>query len=659
MKNRILKIVTSIILTLTVSLSSSATSLLFMPTVSVYGAEKKMTVDELIKSMTLRDKIAQMMMVSFRYWDEDLAEGENPTNFTVMNEQVAGIIETYHLGAVIYFAQNLEETKQSYELTMEMQKAAVKNGGIPMLVCADQEGGLVYRLKTGTALPGNMALGATANSGYSYLAGQVIGSELSTIGINTNLAPVVDVNNNANNPVIGLRSYSDNPNVVGEMAVASVAGMAEYHVAGCAKHFPGHGDTAVDSHYGLSSVDKSLEELLTCELVPYKALINQGVDMIMTAHILYPKLEKDMLYSFKTGKEEALPATMSDDIITGLLKESLGFDGIVVTDAMNMNGITDSWEPVQAVVNAIWAGADMICMPCSLASSKDIVALENIIAGVEVSVQAGDIPMSRIDDAVTRILNVKEKHGILEWSASDYAEENAMATVGSDFHRELERQMAAAAVTVVQNKDNTLPLSINEKSKVLIMVPYENEKAQMLMGWNRAKAAGLIPKGAEIRSVRFDKNTSLETYKKNIQWADTLILLSEISSSAKMNGNSWESAYLLEVINYAESKGKTTIVQSVDKPYDVQSYPQADAVLAVYGSKGSSVDPTEALVGGITRTKAACGPNIIAGMEVILGTFGAKGTLPVDIPKMENGEYTSEVIFERGFGITYEKKEGL
>ena len=169
----------------------------------------------------------------------------------------------------------------------------------------------------------------------------------------------------------------------------------------------------------------------------------------------------------------------------------------------------------------------------------------------------------------------------------------------------------------------------------------------------------MIPKGAEIRSVRFDKNTSLETYKKNIQWADTLILLSEISSSAKMNGNSWESAYLLEVINYAESKGKTTIVQSVDKPYDVQSYPQADAVLAVYGSKGSSVDPTEALVGGITRTKAACGPNIIAGMEVILGTFGAKGTLPVDIPKMENGEYTSEVIFERGFGITYEKKEGL
>lgn len=649
MKKRIIKIVLSFLLMLSLGLSS----------VSVWGAEKKTSVDEMVSRMTLRDKIAQMMMVSFRYWDEELPVGEKPTNFTIMNEQVAQIVENYHLGAVIYFAQNLEETKQSYELTMELQKAAVKNGGIPMLICADQEGGLVYRLKTGTALPGNMALGATANSGYSYIAGQIIGSELSTIGVNTNLAPVVDVNNNANNPVIGLRSYSDDPNVVGEMASMAIVGMGEYDVVSCAKHFPGHGDTAVDSHYGLPTVDKSLEELLTCELVPYKALIKQGVDMIMTAHILYPELEKDAMYSFKTGKEEALPATMSDDIITGLLKKELGFGGIVVTDAMNMEGITNSWDPIQAVVNAIGAGVDMICMPCSLSSSKDIGALESIIAGVETSVQAGDIPMSRIDDAVTRILKVKQKHGILEWSASNYSEEKALTTVGSDFHRELERQMAASAVTVVQNKNNTLPLNLNKKSKVLIMVPYENEKAQMLMGWNRAKAAGLVPEGAQVRSVRFDKNTVLKTYKKDIQWADTVILLSEISNVTKMNGKSWESAYLLEVISYAESSGKITIVQSVDKPYDVQSYPWADAVLAVYGSKGSSVDPTEALVGGITKTEMACGPNIIAGMEVILGTFGAKGTLPVDIPEFINGEYTSNIVFPRGYGLTYEKKEGL
>lgn len=636
------------------------TLMLLMVTVSlmsgtVVGAEKKSEVEKLVSQMSLRDKIGQMMMLSFSTWDENLQDDQPAVSFTVMNEQVAGVIEKYNPGAVVYFSQNLKETKQAYELTVDMQEAAVKDGGIPMLICADQEGGIVYRLKTGTALPGNMALGATANLNYSYIAGRVIGSELSAIGINTNLAPVVDVNNNAGNPVIGLRSYSDEPKVVGEMAAASLLGMAEYDVVGCAKHFPGHGDTQTDSHYGLPCVDKSLEELVECELMPYGAVITQGVDMIMTAHILYPELEKDTVYSFKTGKEEALPATMSDDIITGLLKQTMGFEGIVVTDAMNMEGVTDSWDPVQAVVNAISAGVDMICMPCTLASQEDIIALENIIASVEASVQKGNIPMSRIDDAVTRILKVKEKNGILEWKTSDSSLERAMTIVGSDSNREAERQIAAAAVTVVQNKNNTLPLKIDSQSKVLVMVPYENEKTQMLMGWNRAKEVGLVPKGAEIEAVCFDKKTSLKTYEKQMQWADVIIMNSEIGSAKKMNGGSWESAYLLEVIDYAERAGKITVVQSVAKPYDVQSYPKADAVLAVYGNKGSGADPTEVLIGGVTKTEAACGPNITAGMEVILGVFDAKGVLPVDVPKFVDGEYTSEIVFSRGYGLSYER----
>ena len=345
---------------------------------------------------------------------------------------------------------------------------------------------------------------------------------------------------------------------------------------------------------------------------------------------------------------------MSDDIITRLLKESMGFSGIVVTDAMNMEGITDSWDEVQAVVNSIAAGVDMICMPCNLTSMEDVEALEKIITEVEAAVQKESIPMSRIDDAVTRILTVKQKHGILEWNASKPSLENALSIVGGDYNRTIERQTAAAAVTVVQNKNNTLPLKIKKRSKVLIMVPYANEEAQMLMGWNRAKEAGLIPDSTKVRSVCFDENTTLKTYKKDIRWADTVIIISEVGSAAKMNGGSWESAYPLEVISFAEKKRKTTIVESVSKPYDVQSYPMADAVLAVYGSKGSDVDPTEALVGGITKTEAACGPNIIAGMEVILGTFGAKGTLPVDIPEFVDGEYTSKIVFPRGYGLVYE-----
>lgn len=617
------------------------------------GAEEQ-TVENRLAAMPLREKITQMLMVDFRNWDENTNDDAAMSGFTVMNDQVRDIVQRYRFGAVIYFAQNLTGTEQAYHLTQALQQAAVEDGGIPILICTDQEGGSVYRLGTGTALPGNMALGAAGDRNYGYLSGRIIGSELRALGINTNLAPVVDVNSNAANPVIGLRSYGDDPVQVGQMASAAISGMSQFDVVGCAKHFPGHGDTAVDSHYGLPRVDKTLEELLECELKPYEILMNQGIEMIMTAHILYPQLEDSREYSRKTGKMEALPASMSPKIIQGLLKETLGFEGIVVTDAMNMAGIADHWDSVQAVVQAIKAGADMICMPCTLEKAEDVRRLEAILRGVEEAVETGVIPMERIDDGVRRILTVKENRGILDWKAGEHTLEAALATVGGEANREAERHMAAAAVTVVENKNNTLPLRLTEQSRVLMLVPYENEKAQMVLGWNRAYAAGLIPQGAQVDVVRFSKNATLDTFRTQIDWADVLIFNSEIGSSAGLNGGRWESAYILQVLEYAENRGKTTIVQSVDKPYDVQTYPKADAVVAVYGCKGSTMDPTEVLVGGATGAADAFGPNIVAGIEVILGVFGAKGKLPVDIPVFENGHFAEEVRYPRGYGITYD-----
>lgn len=611
------------------------------------------SVESIVKSMSLQDKVTQMLMVDFRYWDENTSDNVAQKGLTVMNSQVREIIEDYNFGAVIYFAQNLTGTEQAYNLTYQMQTAARKNGGIPMIICTDQEGGSVYRLGSGTALPGNMALGATGNTEYARMAGQIIGSELSVLGINTNLAPVVDVNNNANNPVIGLRSYGDDPVAIGNMASAAIEGMKEYGVIGCAKHFPGHGDTATDSHYGLPIVDKSLSALQSCELKPFEISIEHGVDMIMTAHILYPQLEKDKIVSEKTGKAESLPATMSDDIITRLLKEQMGFDGIVVTDAMNMAGVTDKWSPVEAVVNSIKAGVDMICMPCELSCLKDVKTLDKIINGVVSAINCGEIPMSRIDDAVRRIIRVKFNNGILAKDVDYYSLAEAKSIVGCEENRNKEREIAAAAVTVVQNSNKTLPLKMSKTSKVLMFVPYNNEKGQMIMGWNRAKNAGLIPDGAQVEVVRFDSSTTLNTYKSKIQWADTLIFNSEITKASKMNGGSWESKYILNVIDYAESLGKTTVVQSVDKPYDVQSYKKADAVIAVYGCKGSTVDPTQALTGGVTGSESAYGPNIIAGIEVIFGVFSAQGKLPVDIPQYKNGAYTNSSAYPRGYGLTY------
>lgn len=439
------------------------------------------------------------------------------------------------------------------------------------------------------------------------------------------------------------------------MASATIAGLKDYNVIGCAKHFPGHGDTATDSHYGLPIVNKSKAELLNNELKPYKIAINQGIEMIMTAHILYPQLDDTTVVSEKTGNEEKKPATMSKAIITDLLKGEMGFNGVVTTDAMNMKAIADTFGESQAVKLAIEAGADLICMPTVLYNQEDVKKLDTIIDYVEAAVNNGEISESRLDDGCRRILTVKENRGILDWKESNFSLNKALSTVGSATNRATEREIAAAAVTVVKNENNTLPLVVKEKQKILMLCPYDNERAQMIMGYNRAKEAGLIPDSAEVKVVRYN-GSNMDAVKENIDWADTVFVNSEISAASRFSSNHWLYSNVEDIVDYTREKGKKSIVMSVDKPYDVQMYANADAILAVYGCKGSSVDVTEAIVGGVTSSKAAYGPNIIAGIEVALGTFGAQGTLPVNIPVYDKIAklYTDTIKYKRGYGITYQ-----
>ena len=439
------------------------------------------------------------------------------------------------------------------------------------------------------------------------------------------------------------------------MASATISGLKDYNVIGCAKHFPGHGDTATDSHYGLPIVNKSKAELLNNELKPYKIAINQGIEMIMTAHILYPQLDDTTVVSEKTGNEEKKPATMSKAIITDLLKGEMGFNGVVTTDAMNMKAIADTFGESQAVKLAIEAGADLICMPTVLYNQEDVKKLDTIIDYVEAAVNNGEISESRLDDGCRRILTVKENRGILDWKESNFSLNKALSTVGSATNRATEREIAAAAVTVVKNENNTLPLVVKEKQKILMLCPYDNERAQMIMGYNRAKGAGLIPDSAEVKVVRYN-GSNMDAVKENIDWADTVFVNSEISTASRFSSNHWLYSNVEDIVDYTHEKGKKSIVMSVDKPYDVQMYANADAILAVYGCKGSSVDVTEAIVGGVTSSKAAYGPNIIAGIEVALGTFGAQGTLPVNIPVYDKTAklYTDTIKYKRGYGITYQ-----
>ena len=632
----------------------------------------------ILSRMSLRQKITQMLMVDFRYWEEpkpvNAAQGQK-IPVTVLNDPIRSLLESYQFGAMIYFAQNLEDTLQSRQLSEDVQWAAMAKGGLPMLICADQEGGMVYRLASGTAMPGNMALGAIGDLEQAKEAGALIGRELLAVGINTNLAPVADINNNANNPVIGLRSFGDDPEAVGKLTCAMAEGLEMAGVIACAKHFPGHGDTDIDSHYGLPVVNRSEEELEANEFVPFRMAVKQGIDMIMTAHILYPKLDDTRVYSEKTGKQEALPATMSKKILTDLLRKKMGFQGVIVTDAMNMAGVAGTYNQVQSIILAVMAGADLICMPCVLEKDEDARSLDAIIEGLEAAVMDGRLDEEQLDQSVRRILMLKEKAGLLDawdrdpdgtglkmWDGKTDCSclsrlvpsaEQALAIVGSKENRELERKLAADAVTLIRNREQTIPLSVSEIEMVLMLCPYQNEEAQMAMGWNRAKAAGRIPESAGIEIFRFSEETmkNTGTLEALLARADAVIVSSELSTAEHMAYRSWLSAVPQFAVTYCRQHGKKSIVMSVNRPYDVQLYPDADAVLAVYGCRGSSVDVTEALVGGATGGQAAYGPNIIAGIEVILGVCEPKGTLPVDIPAFDPdaGCYTEQIVYPRGY----------
>lgn len=604
-------------------------------------------VQSIMEKMTLRQKITQMIMPDFRKWTLDVNKSA-AADFTEMNDEVAKIIEDYDFGGIILFANNVKTTQQSFQLVHDMQEAATEDGGTPLLIGIDQEGGIVYRLGSGSALPGNMAIGATGSESMARRAGQIIGRELSALAINTNFAPTVDVNNNPNNPVIGLRSFGDDPQEVAKLSVAMIQGMNDYNIITSAKHFPGHGDTATDSHTGLPVVDKSLETLKQCELVPFQAAMDAGTDMFMVAHICYPQVDPTKVISEKTGEEVGIPATVSKVFLTDIVRNQMDYDGVLITDAMNMQGLSDIFGQVEACLRSIEAGIDILLMPCVLYDDEeDIKDMDAIIEGIESAVAEGRITEERLEQSVERILKLKEKRGILDYDESDYSLENALEEVGSQFNRDEERKISAAAVTVTKNENDVLPLAPKAGEKVLLLGAYDNEIPGLDLGFRRVEDAGLA-NGVEYETFRYTSTTSEATLRAKIADCDYVVCISEVGSAAQMKSTNWLTAKPTLAVDIAKELGKKSVIMSISKPYDVQNYGSADAIVAVYGNKG--MDPTEALT-----PDAAFGPNIIAGVEVIFGVFGAQGKLPVNVNRFdeESASYTEEIVYPNGYGITY------
>lgn len=339
----------------------------------------KKEAQEILNAMSLEEKVYQMFVVT----PEQLT---GVGTVTAAGNTTKECLEKYPVGGLIYFAPNIVSKEQTIEMLGEIQEYAFELEGIPLFLCVDEEGGRVARIANNPSFGIDKVkpMNEVKSVDEAYETGRKIGKYLSEIGFNVDFAPDADVLTNRNNTVIGNRSFGDNADVVTKYALAYSDGLHTYGVLSTFKHFPGHGATTDDTHKGIAYTDKSLEELNECELIPFKAAQDNEVDMVMISHISLPTVLGDNT-----------PCTLSHYMITEILRQELGYDGIVITDAMNMGAITNNYNHNQAVKKAINAGVDMVLTPVDFKS-----AVNSVVAAVE----NGEIDIKTIDESVERII---------------------------------------------------------------------------------------------------------------------------------------------------------------------------------------------------------------------------------------------------------------
>ncbi|MFD6227881.1 glycoside hydrolase family 3 N-terminal domain-containing protein [Streptomyces sp. NPDC060232] len=405
-----------------------------------------------VDRMSLAEKVGQLF-VSRAYGHSasapDPADAEqNQALFGVRT--AAELVSRYHLGGIVYFAwaHNTRTPHQIAALSTGLQQAALTSGArIPLLLSTDQEHGAVARIgKPATLFPGAMALGASGSAADARRAARIAGSELAAMGIRQDYAPVADVNVNPANPVIGVRSFGSDPRAVAELVAAQVRGYQGAGVAATAKHFPGHGDTETDSHVGLPVMRHTRAEWEELDEPPFRAAVEAGVDAIMTAHIVFPALDP-------SGD----PATLSRPIVTGILRERLGFQGVVVTDALDMAGVRQKYGDDRVPVLALLAGCDQLLNPPDLP-----LAHRSVLAAVE----SGELAEDRIDESVLRILELKSRRGLFDEAYPSAAAVDA--GVGVREHLDAADRIAAATTTLLANPGALVPFDAKAAPRLLV-----------------------------------------------------------------------------------------------------------------------------------------------------------------------------------------------
>ena len=619
---------------------------LALSTISVIPASAQSKAEQYLETMSTEDKISQMIMPAFRYsYDSE----NNRSNVTAITDDIAATIGKHSYSGVILFGQNTPTNENTVRLVDALQKANAVNSRPRLLITIDQEGGSVTRLGQGTMMPGSMALGAANDLSLTREAASMMGRELSALGVNADFAPDVDVNNNPANPIIGVRSFSDDPQMVSEHGREFVKALNESGVISTLKHFPGHGDTDTDSHTGLPCINKSYEELKQNELIPFQACIEAGSQMIMTAHIVYPQIEKQTYISKLTGEAINLPATLSKTIISDILRGDMGYSGVVITDAMEMDAIAKHFDRIDAAKLAIEAGVDILLIPVDTTTKEGFADMDAYISTLAQLADSGQISMDKINAAVLRILTLKENNGL--FSAYDGTDietrvQNAIDSVGTKGNHDKEWEIAKKGMTLVKNEDNALPLS-RTNEKTVVLVPYNDETNPMNYAIRKLKEDGKFPEGATFEAYSYYKK-AIDEVLPMIEGADNVVFMSEIYGASALKG---DAARMADTIaDTIHEKGGRFIVMSVSLPYDAARFQKADAIMIAYLPRSMPVDP-----GDKVKEIDQYGANMPVAMYMMYSAADAPtAKLPINIPALDDSySFSDTLLYERGFGLTY------
>ncbi|CNI85950.1 glycosyl hydrolase family protein [Yersinia frederiksenii] len=589
----------------------------------------KISAEKVISKMNFDEKLGQILMVDIRSWSNDNSSDKKP--FTEINDTVSQIIHDYHLGSIILFRENLIDTPQTVELINNLQRA---RSNLPLFISTDQEGGYVTRLRVGTEMPGNMALGATRSAKLAQQAGSVHGYELSSLGFNFNFGPVVDVNNNQNNPVIGVRSYSDDPVLVGELARSYIQGIHKSNVLTSLKHFPGHGNVSSDTHFALPTVNIDKAAWQQIELKPFVDVM-PVTDAIMTAHIVVPALDNTQLTNIK-GEKIGTPATLSKPILTDILRNQLKYNGLILTDAMDMGAITNNFDRNWSIKQAIMAGNDIVLMPMEIKNSASVEQLNALYGYLKAESAKDPALKQRIDDAAQRVIYTKLNKRI---SPDPHDTAIAEKIVASENHKNIENFISEQAITLIKN-DNVLPYHLKPQNGIMVFSDEKPRNELITKHLHDIENQFHVTFDVKSQVIKLDKDDiSSEDIANQIKGQNLIILA---TYNLKLNPVNAQ-----RIIDAANKENIPLVVISSRNPYDIAYLSGVKANIAIYGITGFDVT---------NNVRNSLETNIRSGLRTLFqGPKGKldvlaepRGKLPVDIRTPDN----SQILYPRGYGLT-------